>query len=257
MNNKSAKQITKSYKLIKVGTLIAYAFGIVIGALLLKTHALLGICIIVALLMSAKSTFDMIREKTVERVIYEDLDSEKFSEIVKLGAFGKSKHHKMLAAMYSGDHETILSITEENLKKQSNPVELCNNLYKRGFVYFEREDYDSLAKTVNEFKKLKAQHPKFAGIFENYSVFEKYDALIDEDYEYIVEICEYDLKNDSKKQQNHKLTILNVSFYRAVALYKLERFDEARAAFENIIAFAPKTYKATLAKEYLKRPELN
>ena len=103
---------------------------------------------------------------------------------------------------------------------------------------------------------MKAQHPKFAGIFENYSVFDKFEAILDGDYEYIVGICEYDLKHDSKKQQNHRLTILNVSYYRAVAMYKLERFAEAREAFENIIALAPKTYKATLAKSYLSKPEL-
>ena len=180
MNNKSAKQISNTYKLFKVGTVLAYAVGLVIGVLILDVQALIGICIIVALLMSIKSTFDFLREKTVERVIYEELDAEKFSEIVALGTFGKSKHHKMLAAMYSGDHETVLSLTDENIKKQLNPVEICNSLYKRGFVYFEQEDFDSLAKIVREFNKLKAQHPKFAGIFENYSVFDKFEAKLKE-----------------------------------------------------------------------------
>ena len=107
------------------------------------------------------------------------------------------------------------------------------------------------------FYKRKKQHAKYSAIFENYSVFEKYDAFLDGDYQFIVEICDYDLKNDSKKSQNHKLTILNVSYYRAVALYKLEQYDEARDAFQKIIEYAPKTYKAKLSQDYLSKIEAN
>lgn len=257
MKNKTAKQIVNNYKYASAGVILLNIIGIIVGLFLLKFNALIGIALIVVLLMTAKSTLKAIREKTVESVLYEDLDAEKFNEIVSSGVFGKSTHHKLLAAMYSGDHDTVLSLTEQEMKNEINPVKLCNSLYKRGYVYFEREDMDSLKEVVREFYKLKKQHAKYGAIFENYSVFEKYDAFLDGDYQFIVEICDYDLKNDSKKSQNHNLTILNVSYYRAVALYKLEQYDEAKNAFEKIIKYAPKAYKAKLSQDYLSKIEAN
>ena len=257
MKNKTAKQIVNNYRCACAGVILLNVIGIIAGILLLSVQPLIGIAVIVVLLATSKSTIKSLREKMIERVLYEDLDAEKFSEIEKLGAFGKSKHHKLLAAMYSGDHDTVLSLTEQEMKNEINPVKLCNSLYKRGYVYFEREDTDSLKEVVREFYKLKKQHAKYGAIFENYSVFEKYDAFLDGDYQFVVDICEYDLKNDSKKSQNHKLTILNVSYYRAVALYKLEQYDEARDAFQRIIEYAPKTYKAKLSQDYLSKIEAN
>lgn len=255
MKDKTSKQLISNYKLASAGVILLNIIGIIAGFLLLSVNALIGIALIVALLLTAKSTLKSVREKTVESVLYEELDAEKFAEIVNSGVFGKSTHYKILAAMYNGDHNTVLTHTEQEMKNEINPVKLCNSLYKRGYVFFEREDLESLKEVVKEFYKLKKQHEKYGAIFENYSVFEKYDAFLDGDYQFIVEICEYDLKNDSKKTQNHKLTVLNVSYYRAVALFKLEQFDEARKAFANIIEYAPKTYKSKLSQDYINKIE--
>ena len=88
-------------------------------------------------------------------------------------------------------------------------------------------------------------------MLNNFSVFDKFDAFADDDFEYVIDVCDIDLKEISPKKQNYKLTKINVSFYRAVSLYKLGRFEEARSGFEELIAYAPKMYKAKLAKDFI------
>ena len=207
---------------------------------------------VIVLGISVKVPFEKLREKMLESIIYDELDPEKFNEVLALGVLKKSLRHKMLYLMAAGEHDEILRLVEENEKKAIHPVDKCNNLYRKGFVYFERGEYEKLVALYRQYDNLKKQNPKFANVLENFTVFEKYDAFADDDFEYVVDVCDIDLSEINPKKQNHKLTKINVGFYRAVALYKLGRLDEAKKGFEDIIAFAPKMNKAKLSKEFIK-----
>ena len=251
MKNKSAKNIVRSYK-IKCA-IVAFLYVLALGACvaLMSKNALVSIAAIVVLGSSIKAPFDKLVETEIESVIYEELDPEKYNEILSLGLMKKSTRHKVLGAMAIGDHQRILDLVAESDKTTMHPVEKCNNLYRRGFVYFERGEFDKLPGVVYDFERLKRDNPKISHIFANYTVFDKFDAFADEDYEYVVGVCDIDLKENNEKKQNHKLTRINVSFYRAVSLYKMSKFDEAIAGFEDIIAYAPKMYKAKLSRDYI------
>ncbi len=251
MNNKTAKQILKGYKIKCVLLGLAYAVGVAICCVIMTKNVLLGVTCIAVLGASVRAPFEHLREKELESVIYEDLDPEKFNELLALGVFKNSTRHHALGAMCVGDYDRLLKIVEESEKKTIQPIEQCNNIYRRGAMHFERGEFDKLPGIVKEFENLKAKNEKIAYIFNNFTVFDKFDAFADEDYEYVVDVCDIDLKENSPKKQNHKMTRINVSFYRAVSLYKLGRMDEAREGFEDIIVFAPKMHKAKLAKEYL------
>ena len=251
--NKSAKQIYKAYK-IKVA-LIAVAYMAALGILfwIMTLNTFIGIAGIVVLGVSLRAPFEKIRESDLESIIYEELDPQKFNELVELGAFKHHNRFQILSAMCTGDHEKVLSLVEASEKKTDNPLEKCNNLYRRGYIHFERGEFEKLPKIVSEYKKLVKQNPKIANILNSFTVFDKYDAFADEDFEYVVDVCDIDLEENDLKKQNHKLTKINVSFYRAVSLYKMGENDKARAAFEEIIEYAPKMHKAKLAAEYLKK----
>lgn len=256
MNNKSAKEIVRSYRARVICAVISYIAGIAIFAVLTTKSVLLGIAGAVVLVASSRSAFDKLLEHDIESVIYEDLDPEKFSEILELGVLKRSSRHHVLAAMTSGNHDEVFRLVEANSEKSKlNPVERCNDLYRLGYVYFEKEDWDGLKKTVREFERLKSQNPKLAYAFSTFSVFEKFDAMIDEDYEYVVDACELDISRLTKKEPNHNLTKINLSYYRAVALLKMGKTDEAAEAFREIIAFAPKMHKAKLSERYLESIE--
>ena len=246
-----AEKIVKSYKIKCALVGVAYAIALIVCILLINTSTLLGISGIVALGLSIRIPFEKLLEKDIESVIHEDLDPETFEEIIKLGIGKKNNRLQSLGAMSSGNHARVMELVKENEKKATNPVEICNNLYRKGFVYFEQGDLENLRLIVREYAKLKKNNPKYVSLLENFSVFEKYDAFLDEDYEYVVDVCDIDLKDEDSKKLNHKLTKINVGFYRAVSLYKLGRIDEARKGFESIIDYAPKMYKAKLSKEYL------
>ena len=128
---------------------------------------------------------------------------------------------------------------------------MCNNLYREGYVYFERGEYEKLLSVFQKYERLKKENPKYVPLLNNFSVFEKFDAFADEDFEYVVDVCDIDLNEINPQKQNHKLTKINVGFYRAVSLYKLGKMDEAKKGFEDIIAFAPKMYKAKLSKNFI------
>lgn len=251
MKNTNAQKIVKNYRIKCALLALLYVVGVVVCIAIISKFAFIGIACTVVLAASIKAPFDKLLEKDIESVIYEDLDPELFEEILSLGVLKKSTRHKFLALMYKGDHNGVLSLIAETETKPQGPIDKCQNLYRRGFVEFERGEFEKLAATVTEFQTLKSQNPKIEAIFNNFTVFDKFDAFVDEDYEYVVDVCDLDLRNISKKNQNHNVTKLNVSFYRAVALYKLERFEEAKEAFEGVIEFAPKTHKATLSKEYI------
>jgi tetratricopeptide (TPR) repeat protein len=251
MNTKTAKQIVKGYKtkLILIG--LAYALAVVACVLITLKFILPGIMLMLVLAVSLRMPFEKLREKEIESVIYDDLDPEKFNEIMGLGVLKNSNRHKLLYLASAGKHDEILALVKESEEKTMHPIDKCNNIYREGYVYFERGEYNKLPAVVNKYSKLKSDNPKIQYALNNFTVFDKYDAFADEDYEYVVDVCDIDLNAINPKTQNHKLTRINVGFYRAVSLYKLGRIDEAKKGFEEIIAFAPKMYKAKLSKDFL------
>ena len=251
MKNKTAKQIVKEYRL-KFALIIVLCVLALAGLIcLMRINTIISMIGIMFLVYFIRTPFEKLREKDIESVIYEDLDPDKFAEILELGVGKKNTRYKMLVYMAKGDHEAIFEELEKEEQKAHHPVDKCNNLYRRGFVYFERGEYDKLPDLFKKYEKLKADNPRFVLALNNFSVFDKFDAFSDEDYEYVIGVCDIDLKEARDKKKNHNLTRINVGFYRAVSLYKLGRFDEAKKGFEDIIDFAPKMYKAKLSKEFI------
>lgn len=251
MNDKTAKQIVKEYKFIFSLIILAYVAALAILIFIMTKNLLFGIAGVVVLGVSVRSPFDKLREKMIENIIYDELDPEKFGEILALGLFKKSTHAKMLYLMSTGAHNEILQMIKNDNGKLKNPLGVCNNLYREGYVYFERGEYEKLLSVFQKYERLKKENPKYVPLLNNFSVFEKFDAFADEDFEYVVDVCDIDLNEINPQKQNHKLTKINVGFYRAVSLYKLGKIDEAKKGFEDIIAFAPKMYKAKLSKEFI------
>ncbi|MBR2381781.1 MAG: hypothetical protein IKA84_04750 [Clostridia bacterium] len=251
MKNKTAKQIVKEYKFIFCLIIFAYVAALAFLIFIMTKNLLFGIAGVVVLGVSVRAPFDKLREKTVENVIYEELDPEKFGEILALGMFKRSIHAKMLHLMSTGAHGEILELIKEGDGKVKNPLDRCNNLYREGYVYFERGEYEKLLPIYQKYESLKRENPKYVPILNNFSVFEKFDAFADDDFEYVIDVCDIDLKEINPQKQNYKLTKINVSFYRAVSLYKLGRLDEAKQGFEDIIDFAPKMYKAKLSRDFI------
>ena len=251
MKNKTAKQIVNAYR-IKFA-LIVLLYVIALGALiyLMSINFLVAILGVIVLGVSVRAPFEKLREKEIESIIYEELDPEKYGEVLALGVLKKSARHQTLLQMSIGAHDDILKYVKESDKKTFHPIDRCNNLYREGYVYFERGEYDKLPGVVQRYEKLKAANPKVAYVLNNFTVFDKFDAFADDDYEYVVDVCDIDIAENNSKKQNHKLTYINVSFYRAVSLYKLGKFEEARAGFENIINYAPKMHKAKLSKDFI------
>lgn len=250
--NKSAKQILKSYRLKLVAVAIAYLLLLAAAILLVMPFSVfIGFACIIALGLTVRKPMEAIKAKELESVMFDELDPEKFNELLELGAFKKSNRHKVLCALSLGEHEKALEIMNNVNPKYVNPIDICNNIYRKGYIYFEKGEFDKLPEVVKEYNYLKKQFPRFTVALESFSVFDKFDAFADEDYEYVVDVCDIDLREINPQKQNHKLTKINVGFYRAVSLYKLGKLDEARKGFEDLIEFAPKMYKAKLAKEYI------
>lgn len=241
----------KAYKSKLLLTALAYAAALAILMYVMTYSAVIGIIGILVLGLSVRTPIEKIRESELESVIFDELDPEKFNELLSLGVFKKSKRHQVLAAVSLGEHDKALEMIGNKGEKKQHPVEICNDLYRKGYIHFERGEFDKLPAVVKEYNELKKKFPQFVTVFENFSVFDKFDAFADEDYEYVIDVCDIDLKELDLKKQNAKVTKVNVSFYRAVSLYKLGRFEEAKKGFEDIISFAPKMNKAKLSKEYI------
>lgn len=253
MKNKTAKQIINTYNIWRALVCVGYLLALAVLIFVMTRSIVIGIVGIIVLASTIKNVFIKLEEKILEPVIFDELDPEKFNELLSLGAFKNSTRHKVLAAVSLGEHEKALEIINNYSSKIKNPLDLCNNTYRKGYIHFEREEYDKLPQIIREYEALKTEYPQFVGVFNNFSVFDKFDAFVDEDYEYVVDVCDIDLKEINPKKQNHKMTKINVGFYRAVSLYKLGRMDEAKKGFEDVIEFAPRMYKAKLSRDYIER----
>jgi tetratricopeptide (TPR) repeat protein len=251
MTNKTPEQIVKEYRLKFALTVVLYILAVAGLIFLMSINLIIPMIGIVFLAYFIRTPFEKLREKYIESVLYEELDPEKFEKILSLGVGKKNARYKMLVYMAKGNHDAILEGVAKEEEKARHPVDKCNCLYRKGYVYFERGEYDKLIDVFKKYEKLKADNPRFVYILNNFSVFEKFDAFSDEDYEYVVDVCDIDLKELNPKKQNHKLTKINVSFYRAVSLYKLGKYEEAKQGFEDIISFAPNMYKAKLSRDFL------
>ena len=257
MKNKTAKQIVATYRLKCALAVLVYLFALAGLIFIMKFNVLLSMIGIVVLASSMRIPLEKLRQNNIESIIYEDLDPEKFGEVLSISRLKKSAKHRMLYYMSDGKHDDILNLVEAIEPKTHHPIDKCNNLYRQSFVYFERGEYEKLPTMVKKYEQLKRDNPKFQYVLNNFSVFDKFDAFADDDFEYVIDVCDIDLKELDTKKQNHKLTRINVSFYRAVSLYKLGKLDEAKAGFEDIIAFAPKMHKAKLSKEFIELIENN
>ena len=251
MKNKTAKQIVNYYRLMCALIVVAYVVVLAVLILFMGVNVMFSMIGIIVLAYTMRIPFEKLRQKTIESVIYEDLDPDKFGEILALGILKKSTRHKMLYYMSSGKHDEILKLVEESAPKTRHPIDKCNNLYRTAYVYFERGEYDKLPAIIKKYSRLQTENPKFVRYLNNFTVFDKFDAFADDDFEYVVGVCDIDLKEFEPKKQNHNLTKINVGFYRAVSLYKLGNFEEAKKGFEDIIKFAPKMHKAKLSKEFI------
>ena len=252
MKNKTAKQIVTGYRLKCALVAVLYACALLALILfVMRINILVAMIGVVALAYTLHTPFEKIRQKDIDSIIYEELDPERFEEILSLGVLKKSDRHKVLLYMAKGDHDALLDLVERTDAKITNPIDKCNNLYRKGYVYFERGEYEKLPEIVKKYERIKADNPKYLDAVGTFSVFDKFDAFADDDFEYVVDVCDIDLKELDPKKQNHKLTKINVSFYRAVSLYKLGKMEEAKAAFEEIITFAPKMHKAKLSREFI------
>ena len=159
MNNKTAKQIVKSYRLMCALIAVAYVLALAGLTLLMSVNIMLSMVGIVALAYTMRIPFEKLRKNTIESVIYEDLDPEKFGEILELGVLKKSNRHKMLYYMSSGKHEEILKFLKDSEQKTRHPIDKCNNLYREAYVYFERGEYDKLPTMVKKYNRLVAENP--------------------------------------------------------------------------------------------------
>lgn len=251
MTNKTAKQIVTAHRIQCALAVLTYIVALAGLIFLIKFNLLLAMIGIVLLASTVRKPFDKLRKKNLESVIYEELDPEKFAEIMALTSLKKSNRHKMLLYMSTGAHDEILKLVDEIEQKTQHPIDKCNNLYRQGYVYFERGEYEKLLSVVKKYEKLKLNNPKFAYALNTFTVFDKFDAFADDDFEYVVDVCDIDLNEPNDKKQNHNLTRINIGFYRAVSLYKLGKLDEAKKGFEDIIKFAPKMYKAKLSQNFI------
>lgn len=251
MKNKTAKQTVNSYRLKCALVVLLYLLALAGLVFAIKYSVFIAMIGIAVLASTLRTSIEKVRKSEIDSVIYEELDPEKFGEILSLGVLKKSTRHKMLYYMSSGKHDEILSLVEEIEQKTNNPIDIGNNLYRLGYVYFERGEYDKLPSVFKKFEKLKRDNPKYQITLNGFTVFDKFDAFADDDFEYVVDVCDIDLKELDTKKQNHNLTKINVSFYRAVSLYKLGKLDMAKQGFEEIIEFAPKMYKAKLSKDFI------
>ena len=245
-------------KYISKSTIVSIFYFIIFIALLIvfyKNPFLQIVTILLAVYLH-KILIILIAQRQFMPVLIKELNAPKFNEAINSKGFVAPVIYRISAALTLGDYQTVVNIADVKLKKEKlsiqNKVIYLSALAK---AYFELRDFDKVKELCSKYNELKGSYPKKSYFKSKYSLWNYFDSFLANDYEACKTLCKKAISTSNSKKTNYGK--LQNDFYYAVACYENGEMEEAKKAFENIIAFAPKMYLANVSQKYIEGIELS
>ena len=245
-------------KYISKSTIVSIFYFIIFIALLIvfyKNPFLQIVTILLAVYLH-KILIILIAQRQFMPVLIKELNAPKFNEAINSKGFVAPVIYRISAALTLGDYQTVVNIADVKLKKEKlsiqNKVIYLSALAK---AYFELRDFDKVKELCSKYNELKGSYPKKSYFKSKYSLWNYFDSFLANDYEACKTLCKKAISTSNSKKTNYGK--LQNGFYYAVACYENGEMEEAKKAFENIIAFAPNMYLANVSQKYIEGIEAN
>ncbi len=213
---------------------------------------LLSVLFLLILLIICKITVSIIAKKTLFTVLFDKLDAVEFQKIVNDNRFNGSLIFRTIAAISSGDYQTVVNIATKFLSnKKTNIKSEYYYLSLLARAYFELRDFDKLNLLLKKYDELKALYPSKKLFNTANSIWSYYRYFLDGNFEACKTICREKLLETNSKAWDAKIRKLNNDFTYAVACYENGDKNDAIKSFESIVAYAPKMNASDVAQKYL------
>lgn len=228
-------------------------------AFCVSTTGWLGaIVFLFAELIISRYSVIIIAKKTLLPVLHKELDAVEFQKIVKDKYLVSPLIYRTMAALASGDYQTVINIATKQLYNKKNHIKLkCYYLSVLARAYFE-------LRAFNDLKVVCAKYEEYKALFASKSFFEASDSLwsyyqyfLNNDYESCIVLCKEKNSNINPKKHDAKIKKLTNDFLYAVACYEKGEKEAATNTFSNIVDYAPKMHVANVSKKYLEAIKTN
>ena len=197
----------------------------------------------------------IISKKIIGSVLFNELDAQTFQEIMNDKHLLPHLGYRIGGALSIGDYQTVVNNVEFKMRnKRCSLRQQLSYLSLLSRVYFELRDFEKLKDLYGKYNTLKDLHSEEAVFQSQNPVWTYYESFLKREYETCKALCKVPL---NMKAWGSKYVKLEIDFYYAVACYENGEMEEAKKAFENIIAFAPKMYLANVSQKYIEGIELS
>ena len=198
----------------------------------------------------------IIANKTINSVLFDELDAPKFYETIMGRGFVPTLQYRINAAVALGDHQTIINLATSQLRKKRASVKVRDTyLCILANAYFELGDYEKLQILLAKHEDYKKQYPTETFLHKQNSKWSYYKYFFEQNYEACKTVCDQRNLGLNPKAIDTKIGKLINDFCYAVACYKNNETELAKIRFERIAANAPKMCYATLSLKYLQAIE--
>ncbi len=197
----------------------------------------------------------VISKKIIGSVLFNELDAQTFQEIMNDKHLLPHLGYRIGGALSIGDYQIVVNNVEFKMRnKRCSLRQQLSYLSLLSRVYFELRDFEKLRDLYGKYNTLKDRHSEKSMFQSQYSVWTYYESFLKREYETCKALCKAPL---NMKAWGSNYVKLEKDFYYAVACYENGEMEEAKKAFENIIAFAPNMYLANVSQKYIKGIEAN
>ena len=250
MRMKSAGKVIHKYYIVTGA--IAFVYLLIVIPCIWFLHNLWSLLLCTLLLFPLRISVMIATNRVIGSVLTNELDAQKFVEIINYKHFAAPLSYRINAALASGNYQSVINMVDGMIhsnKCTAREKWFCLSIAAR--VYFEVRDDENLRLQVEEAEKLKDQYPRKQFLHASDSIFCYYRAFLEGDYRKCEEIINKRTAKEDLRKLNGRYVKLFNDFCLAVLSYEKGETAEAKVTFESIVVYAPKMNTATVSQKYL------
>lgn len=253
MDNEVNNIITSCNKKFNIWLAIALIISFII--LFLNINFILKILFAVCFFfITATIASTVIKSKYINPILNNELNPQKYYTVI-CGTHNATKYavDEMMVAYFMRDYNAVINIC--NLKLEDKKVKNYRFLFIQYLArtYFDLGDHENLKATCDRFENelSKIKNLKSANRIKNAfgNPIKYYESYLSADYKACKE--QYKQLIDETNILNNKLAKIAAYYLYAIACYKLDEFEEAKAYFTIIVNEAPMLCYCETAKNYI------
>lgn len=191
-------------------------------------------------------------QKYILSILFNEMDAFKFRNVIfNAKHMSKDNVYMLMAALYSGDYQTLVNICVKKLHEKAMNKNKYTYLVFLAHAYFQLRDDQKLAEVCTFFERLVSADKNKGVITKHFPSMNFYSCFLNKEYDKCKIIC-----NEETYLETSILQITG-EFNYAVSCFNNGELQAAECCFKKIIEKAPKMHFCILSQNYLQEIEGN